>query len=90
MWASAGPGPSSVLQNSGSHALRFTTCQREIATGKIQEKKITAAIHDIKSASVNALTGSVPRKMPKGQQRVLAPIRNRTQVARLSVTHLNH
>ena len=39
-----------------------------------------------KSARVSALTGSVPRKMAEGWQRVSEPCENRTLVARLTAT----
>ena len=41
---------------------------------------------NIKSASVSALTGSVPRKMAEEQQRFSAPRGNRTRAARLWLT----
>ena len=41
-------------------------------------------------ARVSAMTGSVPCKMAKGQQRFSAPYWNRSPVARLKATLLNH
>ena len=64
-------------------------CQHKIANDEIQERKMREH-SNIKSASVSALMGSVPRKMAEGLQRVSAHCGNQTQVARLSTTHLNH
>ena len=81
-----------VLQNSASRmvVLRFTTCQREIVTDEIQERKNYRQRSNIKSAPVNALTGSVPRKMAEGRQKDSALTRYRAHVARLTVTNLKH
>ena len=75
-----------VLQNSASRmvVLRFTTCQREIVTDEIQERKNYRQRSNIKSAPVNALTGSVPRKKALVQQCVSELIRNQTQVTKLN------
>ena len=70
--------------------LDLQLCEREIATDEILEEEKYIERSNIKSASVSAPTGSVPRKMAKGRQRVSAHCWNRTQVARLSATHLNH
>ena len=75
-----------ALQISGSQMV----CQREIFTDKIQEDKNHRERDNVKSARVSALTGSVPRKMAEALQRVSALFRNRTHVARLSATSLNH
>ena len=90
--ASAGQGPSSsspkqwildgcvTIYNSVSATLPLTNPREK----KYREHS------NIKSKSVSALTGSVPPKMAKAQQNVSALIRNRTQVAKLTATHLNH
>ena len=43
-----------------------------------------------KSTRVSSLTGSVPRKMAEGRQRVWAPCEHQTHISRLSATRLNH
>ena len=71
--------------------LRFTTLSaRESPLTKLEETKSYRERSNIKSARVSALTGSVPRKMADVQQRISALFRNRTHVAQLSATHLNH
>ena len=52
-------------------------------------RKKNRARSNLKSASVSALTGSVPRKMAEVLQRVSALSENQTQVALLTATHLN-
>ena len=71
-----------VLPNSGS----------QISILRLQKKKISHRlwVQQYKSAHVSALTGSVPRKMAEGLQRVSAQSWNRTHVAQLTVTCLNH
>ena len=54
------------------------------------QEKTKLTWRSVSSEALSALTGSVPRKMAKGRQRVSAPCGNRTQVARQSATHLNH
>ena len=81
-----------MLQNSGSRMLMFRLkpCNREMATDEIQEWKKLLRAQQCKSARVNALTGSVPRKKAEGRQRVWALYRNQTHVSRLTVTRLKH
>ena len=99
MWASAGPGPSSSspkqwktgsLMPRRMVVLRFTTLPARDRHWRNPRKKNYKERSNIKSAHVSALTSSVPRKMAKALQRVSALIRNRTQVAKLTATHLNH
>ena len=93
MWASAGPGQSSsspIQWESDGCVKIYNSCQREISTDEIQEKKNYRVHSNIKSARVSALTGSVPRKMAEALQSVSALIRNRNKVAKLTVTHLNY
>ena len=63
---------------------------KEKFPGQHEQKKNYRESSSIKRARVTALTGSVPCKMAEGRQRNSALIRNRTHVARLSVTQLNH
>ena len=44
---------------------RVKPYQREITTDEIQESKIYGECSNLKSTCVCALTGSVPRKMPR-------------------------
>ena len=44
----------------------------------------------MKSARVSVLTGLVPHKMAKARQNVSALIKNQTQVAWLTATHLTY
>ena len=93
MWPSPGPWPNSQCFKTvevGCSCEELKPYQREIATDEIQERKNYRERSNIKSARVSALTGSVPRKMAKGQKRVSARNVSRTQVARLSVTLLDH
>ena len=79
-----------VLQNSGSRMFMFRvkTLSARDRHWRNPRKKNYRERSNIKSACVSALTGSVPRKTATGLQRVSAPCGNRTQVARLSATHL--
>ena len=81
-----------VLQNSGSQMFMFRVkpYQREITTDEIQESKIYGECSNLKSTCVCALTGSVPRKMAKGQQRVSASTGNPTRAGQGNSTHLDH
>ena len=66
MWQSPGPGPGSKCSKTvevGCSYSELKSCQREIATDEIQERKNYRERSNIKSARVSALTGSVPRKM---------------------------
>ena len=99
------PGPTptclQVLQNShvSGHRMFMSrvktlsgACQREIAVDKIREKKNYRECIYIttRTAWQCTVTGSVPRKMAKGRQRILACCENRTNVERLTKTCLHH
>ena len=81
---------SKTLGGSQMVVLRFTTLSARDRHWRNPRRKNYTERSNIKSARVSALTGSVPRKMADAQQRVSAFIINRTQVARLSATNLNH
>ena len=66
MWQSPDPRQGSKCSKTVEVRCSYSelkSCQREIATDKIQEKKNYWECSNIKSACVRALTGSVPRKM---------------------------
>ena len=58
-----GPQSSSSPKQWKSDGHVYNSCQREIATDKIQEEENYREHSSIKNACVSALTGSVPRKM---------------------------
>ena len=62
-----GQAPSAPKQwKSDVHVQSKTlSAQREITTDEIQESKIYGECSNLKSTCVCALTGSVPRKMPR-------------------------
>ena len=85
LWASAGQVPSSSSPKQwklDGHVKIYNSVSAR--------SPLTKSNSNIKSAHVSALTGSVPRKMAKGLQRVLASCKNQIQVARHSAAHLNH
>ena len=94
MWASAGPGPSSSSPKqckSDGHVKAWVYNSVSARSPLMKSKgKNYRECSSIKSAGVNALTGSVPLKMDEALQRVSATIRNQTHVALLSATSLNH
>ena len=87
-----GQAPSAPKQwKSDVHVQSKTlSAQREITTDEIQESKIYGECSNLKSTCVCALTGSVPRKMAKGQQRVSASTGNQTRAGQVNSIHLDH
>ena len=84
-----------VLQYSGSGTsgmvvLRFTTLFARDRHWRNPRKKNNRERSNKKSAGVSALAGLVPRKMAEARQSVSTLIRNRTHIAQLSATYLNH
>ena len=93
MWQSPDPRQGSKCSKTVEVRCSYSelkSCQREIATDKIQEKKNYWERSNIKSACVRALTGSVPHKMTYALQKDSSQYWNRTRVTRLSTTSLNH
>ena len=91
MWASAGLGTSSSSPKQWKSDGRFkiyNSVSARLLLTKYKKKEYRERSF-IKSARVSALTGLVPRKMAEEQKSISVLIRNRTQVDRLSVTHLN-
>ena len=84
-----------VLQNSGSRIfmLRVKNLSARDRHWRNPRKTKSQRAQQYKSARVSVLMGSVPRKMAKGLQGVSSPGSpwgNRTQVARLTASRLNH
>ena len=81
-----------VFQNSGSQmvVLRFTTLSARDLHWRNPRKKNYRERSNMKSARVSVLTGLVPHKMAKARQNVSALIKNQTQVAWLTATHLTY